>query len=138
MPRKYKSRKKPEDNEKTLLAETWQDYALVLKTLGNRRFELKFTDGSTRLGVLRGKIRKNKKSWIERTSWVLISFREFQEEKVDILHVYSKDDIKYLTRNNLISIDWANEQLYGQKDSDNVVFEDEEVPDDLGVDINEI
>lgn len=137
MPRKPKYTNK-ENKDNIQLAETWQDYALVLRALGNRRFELKFTDGSTRLGVLRGKIRKNKKNWIERTSWVLISYREYQEEKVDILHVYNKDHVKYLNKNDLISIDWANEQLYGQKDSDNVLFEDEEVPDDLGVDINEI
>jgi translation initiation factor 1A len=74
--------------------DTGQEYAQVVKMLGNGRCECFCFDGVTRLGHIRGKMRK--KVWITAGDIVLVGKRDFQDEKVDIVHKYSADEARNL------------------------------------------
>lgn len=74
--------------------EEGQEYAQVVKMLGNGRCECFCFDGVTRLGHIRGKMRK--KIWITAGDIVLVGKRDFQDEKVDIIHKYSADEARNL------------------------------------------
>lgn len=63
------------------------EYAQVLKKLGNGRFECQCFDGRTRLCVIRGNMRK--KVWVDKNDYVLVSLRNFQDHKADIIHKYT-------------------------------------------------
>jgi len=77
-----------------LLYYSGQEYAQVVKMLGNGRCECFCFDGVTRLGHIRGKMRK--KVWITAGDIVLVGKRDFQDEKVDIVHKYSADEARNL------------------------------------------
>lgn len=62
--------------------------------LGNGRCECFCFDGVTRLGHIRGKMRK--KVWITAGDIILVAKRDFQDEKVDIVHKYSADEARNL------------------------------------------
>jgi len=74
--------------------EEGQEYAQVVKMLGNGRCECFCYDGVTRLGHIRGKMRK--KVWITAGDIVLVGKRDFQDEKVDIIHKYTADEARNL------------------------------------------
>lgn len=74
--------------------EDGHDYALISKMLGNGRCECKCADGRTRLGIIRGKL--SKRVWINMGDTVLVSLREYQDEKADIIHKYTADEVKNL------------------------------------------
>tara|TARA_Y100000389_G_C16974066_1_gene277067 strand:- start:76 stop:492 length:417 start_codon:yes stop_codon:yes gene_type:complete len=74
--------------------ESGQEYALISKLLGNGRCECKCADGMTRLGHIRGTMRK--RVWINMGDTVLVSLREYQDQKADIIHKYSFDEVKKL------------------------------------------
>lgn len=59
------------------------EYAQVLKMLGNGRLEALCFDGSKRLAHIRGKLRK--KVWINQGDIILLSLRDYQDEKGDVI-----------------------------------------------------
>ena len=62
--------------------------------LGNGRCECFCFDGVTRLGHIRGKMRK--KVWVSAGDIVLVGLREYQDDKVDIIHKYNADEARNL------------------------------------------
>lgn len=83
--------------------EDGQAYAVIEKMLGNGRVHLCYftrdEEGRLKrnqaLGIIRGTMRR-KKVWINTEDIVLVSIREFEEGKVDILHKYDYDETKSL------------------------------------------
>ena len=70
--------------------EECEQIAQVIKVLGNKRFEVKCGDGKTRIGILRGSMKRN--SWVNRLDVLLIEAWEFEDKKCSILHKYSYED----------------------------------------------
>lgn len=70
------------------------EYAQVVRMLGNGRLEAYCFDGVTRLGHIRGKMRK--KVWVGAGDIILVSLREYQDGKVDIIHKYNADEARSL------------------------------------------
>lgn len=62
--------------------------------LGNGRLEAYCYDGVTRLGLIRGKMRK--KIWITAGDIILVGTREYQDSKVDVIHKYNADEARSL------------------------------------------
>lgn len=62
--------------------------------LGNGRVEAQCFDGVKRLALIRGKLRK--KVWINQGDIVLLSLREFQDEKADVIQRYNPDEARQL------------------------------------------
>lgn len=80
-----------------------QEYAQVVKLLGNARLEAKCfkkKDGEfsskTRICLIRGKMRK--RVWIATNDLILVSLREFDEDKGDVIHKYEENEIKKLIK----------------------------------------
>jgi initiation factor 1A len=74
--------------------EEGQEYAQVLKMLGNGRLEALCFDGEKRLAHIRGKLRK--KVWINQGDIILLSLRDYQDEKGDVILKYSADEARSL------------------------------------------
>lgn len=75
----------------------YEEYAYVKKMLGNCRVQLITSTGNDAIGIIRGSLRKfNKRVLIERGDIVVISKRDYQDNKVDIVHKYNADQVQYL------------------------------------------
>jgi translation initiation factor 1A len=87
---------KNHENEKGELVfkEIGQEYAQILKMLGNGRCETYCFDGVKRLCHIRGKMKK--KIWINIGDIVLIGIRDFQDQKGDIILKYSSGEARSL------------------------------------------
>ncbi|KAJ9441019.1 Eukaryotic translation initiation factor 1A [Diplonema papillatum] len=104
------------------LKEEGQEYGQVVKMLGNGRLEVYCFDGTKRLGVICGKMRK--KSWVSNGDIVLVGLRDFQDSKCDIILKYNADEAKRLKKQGEIPEHVkANEDEDAQGGADNVVFE---------------
>lgn len=82
------------------LCEDGQFYGRVEKMLGDCRVECLCSDGMHRIAHIRGKFRK--RIWISTGDIVLLSLREFQDEKADVIHKYTSDEASSLTQLNEI------------------------------------
>tara|TARA_Y100000593_G_C4144566_1_gene253964 strand:+ start:143 stop:607 length:465 start_codon:yes stop_codon:yes gene_type:complete len=87
---KSKKGKNIVEKKELVLDEEGELFAQVSKVLGNKRFEVRCSDGKTRVGILRGSMKRNQ--WVNRLDVVLIEAWDFQNEKCSILHKYSYDD----------------------------------------------
>ncbi|WWC68860.1 translation initiation factor eIF-1A [Kwoniella pini CBS 10737] len=94
---KNNRRGKKEDGEnkrELIFKEDGQEYAQVVKMLGNGRLEAKCLDGETRLAQIRGQMRK--KVWIVVGDIILLSLRDFQDDRADVIHKYTADEARNL------------------------------------------
>jgi translation initiation factor 1A len=73
-----------------------QAYARVTKMLGNGRLLCVSTDGIERMGKIRGGMRRSE--WISVGDIVLVSLRDFQEKKCDVLMRYTPDEVRTLRK----------------------------------------
>ena len=62
--------------------------------LGNGRLDALCFDGEKRLAHIRGKLRK--KVWINQGDIILLSLREYQDEKGDVIMKYTADEARSL------------------------------------------
>ena len=93
---KNRRRGKNEGDEKRELVvkEDGQEYAQVLRMLGNGRLEAQCIDGVKRLCHIRGKMRK--KVWVCTGDIILLGLRDFQDEKADVILKYLADEARSL------------------------------------------
>lgn len=98
MPKNQKARKNSKNkttHTRTMVyAEEGQEYAQVTKVLGNRRMTCQCLDGIERICVIRGSMRK--KYRVNLGDIVIIGLREFQDDKADIMYLYTPDEVKLL------------------------------------------
>ncbi|KAF2446929.1 nucleic acid-binding protein [Karstenula rhodostoma CBS 690.94] len=124
--------KNENDNEKRELTfkEEGQEYAQVIKMLGNGRLEAQCFDGTRRLGHIRGKLRK--KVWINQGDIILLSLRDYQDEKGDVILKYSADEARSLKAyGELPENAKINEtDTYGDQGDEGIGFEFDEDRDD--------
>ena len=76
------------------ITHTQTEYAQVVKMLGNGRLEALCFDGEKRLAHIRGKLRK--KVWINQGDIILLSLRDYQDEKGDVILKYTADEARSL------------------------------------------
>ncbi|GAA6015265.1 hypothetical protein JCM8202_002405 [Rhodotorula sphaerocarpa] len=109
------------DKRELVFKEEGQEYAQVIKMLGNGRIEAMCFDGEKRLGHIRGKMRK--KVWINQGDIVLLSLRDFQDNKADVIQKYSSDEARKLKQyGELPETAKINEtDVYGGEDGDDMV-----------------
>jgi translation initiation factor 1A len=115
-------------NERELqFKEEQQDYAQVLRLLGDSRFEVMCMDTVKRMAHLRGNMRK--KIWIAMGDVVLVSLREFENDKCDIILKYTEDEVRKLKSMEEIpaSIKLPENENQNKDDKyEDIVFEREE------------
>jgi translation initiation factor 1A len=95
------ARRAHKDKKRELLfkSEDGQTYGRVEKMLGNGRLLVTSefaTKESNLLCKIRGSMRRSE--WISVGDTVLISLRDFQDDKADVLHVYNRDEVLMLTK----------------------------------------
>ena len=108
--------------------------------LGNGRLNAQCFDGIERLAHIRGKLRK--KVWINQGDIILLSLRDYQEKKGDVILKYSADEARSLKAyGELPENAKINEtDTYGHENDDgNVEFdEDRDSDSSKEVDIDDI
>jgi translation initiation factor 1A len=77
-----------------IFKEDGQEYAQVIRMLGNGRLEAHCFDGTRRLATIRGKMRK--KVWINVDDVILVALRDFQDSKSDVILKYNPDEVRAL------------------------------------------
>ena len=116
------------DKRELIFKEDGQEYAQVVRMLGNGRLEAFCFDGTTRLAHIRGNMRR--RVWIRVGDILLISLRDYQDEKADVIHRYSDDESRILKANNEIPahirLDSVNDTMEAPED-DNVDFDFDEL-----------
>lgn len=84
-----------EDEKRELVfKEDGQEYAQVLRMLGNGRCEALCIDGTKRLCHIRGKM--HKKVWIASGDIILVGLRDYQDDKADVILKYQPDEARLL------------------------------------------
>mmetsp|Transcript_5444 Transcript_5444/g.19889 ORF Transcript_5444/g.19889 Transcript_5444/m.19889 type:complete len:141 (-) Transcript_5444:169-591(-) len=93
---KNRRRGKNDNDEKRelIFKEDGQEYAQVIRMLGNGRLEAQCVDGVKRLCHIRGKMRK--KVWVNTGDIILVGLRDFQDEKADVIQKYMADEARSL------------------------------------------
>ena len=94
------------DSDLVLKSGKEQDYGKIEKILGNGRFLLLCNDSVSRLGIIRGKMRK--RSWVNLGSIVLYSIRPYEISKVDIIHSYNNTALKILEKRMKLNFNISN------------------------------
>lgn len=136
MPKKCKkSKNKTEDTLNTrelIFKEDMQEYAKILRLLGDRRLEVLLADGETSLARIPGQLKRCK---IKLDDVVLISRRDFQEGKVDVIHKYTEKEIKNLISYNEIPVKFgcASSQITDEIQSD-IIFDNNDVEEEIDFD----
>jgi translation initiation factor 1A len=93
---KNRRRGKNDNEEKRELEfkEDGQEYAQVMRMLGNGRLDAHCFDGVKRLCHIRGKMRK--KVWVAPGDIILVGLRDFQDAKCDCILKYSAEEARNL------------------------------------------
>ena len=92
-----KGKKVTEENKRKIsFKEEDQEYCQIVRLLGDCRAEGTCFDGKTRICLIRGSMRK--KVWVKTGNIVIVSLREFQDDKCDIIHVYKDEEVKTLIK----------------------------------------
>ena len=93
--KKHKGKKNDVKVAKTLeVPEENESIGQVSRANGNGRFSVRCIDGVTRLGILRGTMRK--RVWINRLDLLLVEPWDFETDKCSILHKYDDDEYEKL------------------------------------------
>ena len=78
------------EKRELLYKEEGQEYAQVISLLGNGRVQANCFDGQKRMCTIRGKLRN--RVWINAGDIILVSLREFGEEKADVIHKFYPEE----------------------------------------------
>ena len=120
---KRKKGKKPlQDIREFRFKEECEEYARIIKLLGDGRFQCTCSDGVDRIAHLRHKMWK--KVWLKCGDVVLISLRDYEPEKCDIIDKYTEKEIAKLLKNGEIKENLLGEEEAKKIGEDDVLFED--------------
>jgi len=128
--RKKGKKQVQEDRELTYKGES-EEYAQVIKILGDGRFECNCADGVKRVAHVRGKMRK--RIWIANGDIILVSLRDFEPEKCDVVEKYKEKEVAKLKKAGKIpdsmvlpSSSEADEEKEEKNDYGDIIFEEQE------------
>ena len=97
-----------------------QEYCLMIKMLGDRRIRVQLPDGSFKMAIIPGRFRK--RNWMKQGDILLASFREFQKDKMDIIHKYSIEEARKLVTYHEIPSSFINTSSETNIKDDDVLF----------------
>ena len=103
-------------NEKT----EGQEYASVTKLLGNSKVYANFFDTKIKgereiMCILRPGLKK-KKQFARLGSIILISLRDFENNKADVIYVYNDDEVHRMKRKNILNESFINKDVGNEFD----------------------
>ena len=114
-----------------------QSFAIVQDMLGNGRLRALCADMKVRVARIRGSMRKySGKVIIERNDLILVAYRDFADETVDVIHKYNQDEVHYMMRHRILPEMIIKKIQIGEMDEieqntndDCLVFMDGDEPD---------
>lgn len=143
--KKHKRGKKDYSESKALrVKEDGQEYAQITACKGNCRFTVMCFDGKERMAIMCGAMRK--RNFVNMKDVVLVSLRDFQDDKCDIIDKYDENQVRKLKEMGQVpdSIKLTDENEYFDED-DGIEFVNELPPEELseddgsdGIDLDEI
>ena len=108
--KKHKRGKKEGYETKALrLKEDGQEYAQITACKGNCRFDVKCFDGKDSIAILCGKMRK--RVFVNMKDIVLVSIRDFQDDKCDIIDLYDDTLVHQLKSETIFLILLIQEKI---------------------------
>ena len=143
--KKYKQQKHKNNEQgpmKALVEPTaGQEFALVTKLLGNSRVSASFYDTrdpqnkrmSEIICFLRPGLKK-KRMFARMGSLILISLRDFEKDKADVIYVYNDEESKRIKRKNLLPENLIKKETNGDE---GMIFRDDESETDEEVEEEE-
>jgi len=141
--KKHKRGKKDGYGMKALrFKEDGQEYAQIKTLKGNCRFDVFCFDGTDRMATLCGSMRKRK--FVNQNDIVLVSLRDFQDEKCDIIDVYDGSQVQALKESKHIPDSIRLEENEFTEDIDGIEFtndipiESDDDDGEEGIDLDEI
>tara|TARA_Y100000758_G_scaffold293652_1_gene249980 strand:+ start:404 stop:865 length:462 start_codon:yes stop_codon:yes gene_type:complete len=144
--KKHKRGKKDGYETKLLrFKEEGQEYAQITSLKGNCRFDVFCFDGKERMATLCGTMRKRK--FVNNNDIVLVSLRDFQDSKCDIIDVYDDTQVHLLKEQkhipDSIRLEEGNEfteDLDGIEFTNDIPIEsdDDDGGDEGNIDLDEI
>ena len=127
--KRKKGKKQVQEDRELRMKDESEEYAQIVKILGDGRFQCKCADGIDRVAHVRGKMRK--RIWLANGDIILVSLRDFEPEKCDVIEKYKEKEVAKLKKENEIpefmvlpSGADAEEKDEGEGD---IFFEDQEV-----------
>ena len=120
-----------------------EEYAYVIKMLGNCRVNLITNSGNESIGIIRGSLRKfAKRVIIEKGDIVAVSLRNYQDNKVDIVHKYNREQINTLITekklSNILLNSYNNMKYKEDTIESNILFSKDDDDDDDDININKL
>ena len=133
--KRKKGKKQTQETRELVYKREMEEYGQVLRLLGDSRLEVNCMDGVKRIGHIRGKMKK--RVWIASGDVVLVSLREFENEKCDVVEKYSEDEVRKLKKAgeipesiNLPDAEGEKREKENDNDYGDIVFEDEDNEED--------
>lgn len=129
MPKNKKKGKHTAEKEKRALVtrDPMQEYAKILKMLGDRKVTMVFPDSREVLGLIPGRFRK--RVWMAQGDIVLVSVREFQDDRYDIVLKYTPEEVHKLVKKNEIPEFFLDGLSTTAEDNNGINFGEEEDPE---------
>lgn len=93
-----------------------EEYAKVTAMLGDRRIMVTLIDGSESIAVIPGRFRK--RCWMSVGDIVLISYREFQDSKLDVIHKYNSDEVRKLVQMDELPENFMSKDVNADEDDE--------------------
>jgi len=140
MPKHTKKARNAKNNTVTvrpfILKTENQEYAKVTKLFGDCRVECECYDKKVRMGIIRNKMRRGKNNKVTLGSIVIVSLREYQDSKADIIHVYNLEETTRLRKMKIIPKDTSLEDTdevfkFSNRDTSSDEEENEESEEDI-------
>jgi len=100
--KRSKNSKNKKDVQKRSLEfkDDMQEYAKIEKSLGDSRVIVVLPDSTKKMAIIPGRFRK--RCWMKIGDIILISYREYQTEKLDVCYKYDADEARLLLEYNEI------------------------------------
>ncbi len=121
MTKQKKSGKNYQSSRDLQFKEDGQVYGRVLKMLGNGRLDVQCFDGIKRLGHIRGSLKSVR---IETGDILLLSLRDFQDSKCDVIVKYTPEETRSLRNHNQIPQETKGDNQEIIEDVGGFTFED--------------
>jgi translation initiation factor 1A len=142
-----KNKKGGVEKEKTRELEYKQEmeeYAKVMSLMGDRKIGIKLPSGEELIGVIPGKFRhgrgKRQGMWIGVDDVILVSQRDFQDGKMDVLLKYTDREIKNLIQYGEIPAVFGKSasMMDDKVPDDGIVFDNMDEDDGMVIDFDDI
>lgn len=125
-----------------IFKEGQEEYAKITSLLGDRRLNVMMANGVESLAVIPGKMSKKKKVWLAVDDVILVSLRDFQVNKVDVIYKYNPDEVQKLIQYLELPktfLQKSSEETVGSKEINNdVIFDTNEEVQINDFDFNDI